>query len=87
MLPFVRCGNDFTLEFGDIDEPLNNGMCSIVDQFRKLWIKKGKTKLAKQFIPVLDAESQRIEGQIGWGYPDELVDQLSDLKDAFDGLL
>ena len=83
MIHYVRCGNDFTLEFGDIDEPFYDSMCSMVDQFCKLLIKQGDTKLAEQFVPQLEAEFQRIDGQIGWGYPDEVGDQLSDLKAHF----
>ena len=84
MLHYVRCGNDFTLEFGDIDEPFYNSMCSMVDQFCKLLIKQGDTKLAQEFIPLLETEFQRIDGQMGWGYPDEVGDQLAELKDAFE---
>lgn len=84
MLHYVHCGNDFTLEFGDIDEPFYNSMCSMVNQFRKLLIQHGDQGLANQFIPSLEAEFQRIDGQMGWGYPDEVGEQLMDLKDAFD---
>jgi hypothetical protein len=87
MIHYVRCGNDFTLEFGDIDEPFYNSMCSMVDQFCKLLIKQGDTKLVKKFVPQLEKEFQRIDGQIGWGYPDEVGGQLSDLSDAFEGML
>lgn len=87
MIHYVRCGNDFTLEFGDIDEPFYNSMCSMVDQFCKLLIKQGDTKLVKKFVPQLEKEFQRIDGQIGWGYPDEVGDQMSDLSDAFEGML
>jgi len=84
MLHYVRCGNDFTLEFGDIDEPFYSSMCSMVSQFCKLLIKDSDPNLAQQFIPLLEREFQRIDGKMGWGYPDELGDQLMDLKDAFD---
>jgi hypothetical protein len=83
MIHYVSCGNDFTLEFGDIDEPFYSSMCSMVDQCCKLLIKEGDHDLAREFIPLLEAEFQRIDGQIGWGYPDEVGDQLLDLKDAF----
>lgn len=84
MIHYVRCGNDFTLEFGDIDEPFYNSMCSMVGQFCKLLIKEGDHDLVREFIPLLETEFQRIDGQIGWGYPDEVGDQLADIKDAFD---
>lgn len=83
MLHYVRCGNDFTLEFGDIDEPFYSSMCSMVGQFCKLLIRDGDENLANQFIPLMEAEFHRIDGKMGWGYPDELGDQLMDLKDAF----
>ena len=85
MLHYVRCGNDFTLEFGDIGEPFYNSMCSMVDQFCKLLIKQDDPSLADEYVAQLEAEFQRIYDRIGWGYPDEMGDQLMDLKDAFPG--
>ena len=83
MLYYVRCGNDFTLEFGDIDEPFYSSMCSMVSQFCKLLINDGDENLAKEFLPLLEREFQRIDGKMGWGYADELGDKLMDLKDVF----
>ena len=85
MLYYVRCGNDFTLEFGDIDEPFYNSMCSMVDQFCKLLIKQEDPNLANEFVAQLEVEFQRIDGRMGWGYADEIRDQLMGLKDAFPG--
>ena len=85
MLYYVRCGNDFTLEFGDIDEPFYNSMCSMVDQFCKLLIKQDDPNLASEFVAPLEVEFQRIDGRMGWGYADEMRDQLMGLKDAFPG--
>ena len=83
MLYYVRCGNNFTLEFGDIDEPFYDSMCSMVDQFRKLLIKQEDPNLANEFIAKLEVEFQRIDDRVGWGYPHEMRDQLMALKDAF----
>ena len=85
MLYYVRCGNDFTLEFGDIDGPFYNSMCSMMDRFSTLLIKHDDPNLASKFIAQLEVEYQRIEHRIGWGYPDEMRDQLMSLRDAFPG--
>ena len=85
MLYYVRCGNDFTLEFDNFDEPLYNSMCSMVDQFCKLLIKQKDPTLAREFVAQLEVEFQRIVDQMAWDYPDEIGDQLMGLKDAYPG--
>ncbi len=82
MLHYVRCGNDFTLEFGDIDESFYDSMCSMVNQICKLLIRQEDISLAKEFVPLLELEHQRIDGQIGWGYPDEVGEHIADLEDT-----
>ncbi|MCI5043009.1 MAG: hypothetical protein MRY81_25515 [Donghicola eburneus] len=83
MVYYIQCGNDFTLEFGDIDEGFYNSMCSMLDQVKNLLVTSGDTELAKAFIPVLEHELSRIDGQMGWGYPDEFADQIAELHDHF----
>jgi|AntAceMinimDraft_12_1070368.scaffolds.fasta_scaffold61922_2 hypothetical protein len=83
MVYYVQCGNDFTLEFGDIDEAFYDSLCSMVDQIKKLLIKENDVGLAAKFIPLLEKEFERIDGQMGWGYPDELGEQVAELKGRF----
>ncbi|MTJ04473.1 MAG: hypothetical protein FH759_07260 [Sediminimonas qiaohouensis] len=47
-------------------------------------LKQQDQALFAEFLPSLEAELERIDGQIGWGYPDELSDHLADLQDAFE---
>jgi hypothetical protein len=83
MTYYVQCGNDFTLEFGDIDERFYDSMCSMVRQIIDRLLKEEDQKLADEFLPILENEFERINGQIGWGYPDEFGDHLKDLREAY----
>lgn len=83
MLYYVRCGNSFTLEFGDIDEAFYNSMESMFYDLVKKLIKEKDEKLAAEFLPQMEAEFQRVDDQVGWGYPDGLRDCLSELYEAF----
>jgi hypothetical protein len=47
-------------------------------------LKQQDQGLFAEFLPSLEAELQRVDSKIGWGYPDELSDYLADLKDAFE---
>lgn len=83
MVYYIQCGNDFTLDFGDIDETFYNSLCSMLDQVKKQLISGNDQKLADDFIPVLEYEFQRIDGQMGWGYPDEFGEQVAELRERF----
>jgi outer membrane cobalamin receptor len=83
MVYYVQCGNDFTLEFGDIDEGFYNSMCSMVRQIRDRLLKEQDRKLTAEFLPILEGEFQRIDGQMGWGYADEFGEYVEDIKKAF----
>ena len=83
MVYYIQCGNDFTLEFGDIDETFYNSLCSMLDQVKKQLIAGNDPTLAAEFIPLLEREFQRIDGQMGWGYPDEFGEQVAELRERF----
>ena len=83
MVYYVKCGNDFTLEFGDIDEGFYGSLCSMMSAISQVLLTQSDQKLADEFLPVLEAEFRRVDGKMGWGYPDELSDYISDLRDAF----
>ena len=83
MIYYVQCGNDFTLEFGDIDEQFYDSMCSMVRQIKDRLLKEQDARLADELLPLLEKEFERIDGQMGWGYPDEFGEHLEELRDAF----
>ena len=83
MLYYVQCGNDFTLEFGDINEAFYDSLCSMVDQIKKRLLAEQSPDLAAEFLPLLEQEFRRIDGQMGWGYPDEVREQLDELRTHF----
>ena len=83
MVYYIQCGNDFTLEFGDIDETFYNSLCSMLDQVKKQLIAEKGHQLAAEFVPVLEQEFQRIDGQMGWGYPDEFGERVAELRERF----
>lgn len=79
----MTCGNDFTLEFGDIDEAFYDSLCSMFSSIVQILLKQDDRELVAEFQPLLEVEFARVDGQIGWGYPDELSDHLMELNDAF----
>ncbi|MDV7146009.1 hypothetical protein R3X27_25350 [Tropicimonas sp. TH_r6] len=83
MTYYVQCGNDFTLEFGDIDERFYDSLCSMAGQIKDRLLKEQYLKLADEILPLLEKEFERIDGLMGWGYPDEFGDHLEELRDAF----
>lgn len=84
MMYFVQCGNDFTLEFGDIDEAFYDSLCSMVDRIKDRLLTEDDAALAAEFLPLLEQEFGRIHGQMGWGYPDEVSDRIEELREHFD---
>lgn len=84
MIYYIKCGNDFTLEFGDIDEGFYNSLCSMSSSVVQALQKQRDQNLFNEFLPLLEVELQRVDGKIGWGYPDELSEYIANLKDAFD---
>ena len=85
MTYYVQCGNDFTLEFGDIDERFYESMCSMVRKIKDTLIKERDQSLADVIIALLETEFERIDGQLGWGYPDEFGEHIDELRDRFEG--
>lgn len=83
MTYYVQCGNDFTLEFGDIDEKFYDSMCSMVRLIKEQLFKENNQGLANEILPLLAKEFERIDGLMGWGYPDEFGEHVADLRDVF----
>ena len=78
MLYYVKCGNDVTLEFGDMDERFYDSMGSM---FRSL-VDKLKSQddpdLIAKWLPKLTTEANRVR-DVGWGYGDELRNYIEEL--------
>lgn len=83
MTYYVQCGNDHTLEFGDINEPFYDSMCSMVRQIKDTLLKMQDQELADKILPLLITEFERIDGQMGWGYPDEFGDHVDELQQVY----
>ena len=45
--------------------------------------KEQDPRLANELLSLLEKEFERIDGQMGWGYPDEFGEHLEELRDAF----
>lgn len=58
-------------------------MCSMVRQIIDRLLREQDQKLVDEILPILEKEFDRIDGQMGWGYPDEFGDHLEELRDAF----
>jgi hypothetical protein len=82
MLYYVRCGNDFTLEFGDIDGPFYDSMLSMFGSIVTTLIRLNDPSLTHEFAPKLITEFERIDGKMGWGYADGMKDWLDELPVA-----
>ncbi len=66
MVYYVQCGNDFTLEFGDIDKALFDSVYAIVEGVQKRPLTEADNALASEFLTLLEQEFERIDGQMGW---------------------
>ena len=82
MLYYVHCGNNFTLELGDIDEPFYNSMESMFDSMVKKLIQTKDNDLMVEFLEKMEKEYNRVDGIVGWWYPDSLNYCLEELRSA-----
>lgn len=82
MLYYVECGNDFTLAFGDIDEPFYSSLESMFNGIVQTLIKQKDADLMRVWLPKLEREYKRVS-RLGWGYADYLSDCLDELREAF----
>ena len=84
MLTYLERGHEFTLDFGDIDEPFYDKLINMLEHFAiELRRSPAKYELYEQFKPRLMAI--RKNSNIGWGYGDfiqETVDELEELLGA-----
>ena len=74
MLYYVECGDEFTNEFGDIDGPFYDRLCSIFGQFIDQLNVKGTEDLYLKFKDRID-NLVSSSSNIGWGYGDFILDK------------
>ena len=79
MLYYVECGTDFTNEFGDIDGPFYDRLCSVYGQFIDQQNLKGTEDLYLKFKDRIESLISSSSG-IGWGYGDFIYDKSFELN-------
>lgn len=80
MLTYLERGHEFTLDFGDIDEPFYDKLINMLDHFAiELRRSPAKYELYEQFRPRLMAI--RKNSDIGWGYGDFIQETVDDLEE------
>jgi len=79
MLYYVECGDEFTNEFGDIDSPFYDRLCSVYGQFIDQLNSKGTEDLYLKFKERIENLISSSSG-IGWGYGDFINDKSYELN-------
>ena len=74
MTCYVECGNDFTCEYGDIDEKFYYSLESMFEKALQALDKPDK-QTVEEFLPRLQNIVEKAE-DIGWGYYDTISDLL-----------
>ena len=79
MLTYIERGHQFTLDFGDIDEPFYITLENMWERFAvELRRSPAKYELYEQFEPRL--MKMRRKSDIGWGYGDTVQETVDELK-------
>lgn len=79
MLYYVQCGNDLTLEYGDMDERFYDSMGSMFGSLVAMLKSHEDAGLTAAWLPKLEREAHRVR-DFGWGYSDELRDHIAELQ-------
>jgi hypothetical protein len=79
LLTYLENGNDFTLEFGDIDERFYDSLCSVMDELASVL----KTQGSAAYEKVADRLSQLSSDAdgLGWGYGDHITGVVASLDE------
>lgn len=72
MVFFIECGNNLTINVGDIDEQFYDSLCNMFDDVLKL-LKDSEQEVVDRFRPRLQNVVNDAQG-IGWGYFDYIND-------------
>lgn len=81
MLYYVQCGNDITLEFGDMDERFYDSMGSMFGSIVAKLLSQADADLVAVWLPQLEREAHRVR-HFGWGYGDALQEDIAELRDT-----
>lgn len=76
MVYYVECGNQFTVDYGDIDEEFYVSVDQMFTEVVKT-LQMSDQKVIDRFLPRLKTIVQKAEG-IGWGYYDAISDTLEE---------
>ena len=80
---YLENGNEFTHQYGDIDERFYDSLCSAADELAKLLKGEGPSAYAKVRERLI-AIATKASG-IGWGYGDHIDGVVDDLEDELAG--
>ena len=83
MVYYVECGNEFTLSYGDINEPFYNSLVSMFGDIIARLIKAQDEYLLQLFLPRLQSIVRSATG-MGWGYYDDIAYLLASLEKHFE---
>jgi hypothetical protein len=82
MVHYLEQGNEFTAEYGDIDEQFYASLETMLDRILEALV--GQTNdIQDQYVPRLEQVVLRASG-IGWGYHDYISDRLEEFLDGLD---
>ncbi len=81
MFYYVQCGNDMTLEFGDIDERFYRSMGAMFGSIVAKLKSQEDAALVAVWVPMLEREAYRVRN-LGWGYAYELQAHLAELRNT-----
>lgn len=81
MLHYVQCGNDITLEYGDMDARFYSSMGAMFGSIVAKLKSQEDAALVAVWVPMLEREAHRVRN-LGWGYAYELQAHLAQLRNT-----
>ena len=82
LLTHLEAGTEFTNDYGDIDEAFYSSLLTSMAELARLLTTPDGLEIYPDFEDRL-LKLSRVAGNIGWGYGDEIGDQVNAIKDAF----
>jgi hypothetical protein len=83
MLTYVESGTEYTMTFGDIDEPFYDSLSSVLREFtKKITSVEGISHYSHFRERVL--RLRRVVGRIGWGYGDDIRECIQECESAYE---
>ncbi len=78
LLTYLENGNAFTCEYGDINEPFYDSLCSVMDELAAVLKEQGQVAYAK-VGDRLNRVAAKADG-MGWGYGDHITGVVRELE-------